>query len=168
MQTSEIDAWYRDAVSSPARKIAAEVLLRVEQGGAFANLARGGALRAAGALEPREAALATELVYGTLRWQPLLDRTLAAHSDRAPEVLDAPVLLALRLGAFELLYHPRVPARAAVHEAVELAKELRPARAGGFLNAVPRRAPQPPPPPPPPPPHPAPLLHPPAPHPPPP
>jgi 16S rRNA (cytosine967-C5)-methyltransferase len=139
MQTSEIDAWYREPVSSPARKIAAEVLLRVEQGGAFANLALDGALRAAGALEPREAALATELVYGTLRWQPLLDRTLAAHSDRAPELLDAPVLLALRLGAFELLYHPRVPARAIVHEAVELAKELRAARASGFVNAVLRR-----------------------------
>ena len=126
-------------MSSPARKIAAEVLLRVAQGGAYANLALDGALRAAGALEPREAALATELVYGTLRWQPLLDRAIAAHSDRAPESLDAPVLLVLRMAAYELLYHPRVPARAAVHEAVELAKELRAVRASGFVNAVLRR-----------------------------
>jgi 16S rRNA (cytosine967-C5)-methyltransferase len=137
-------------VSSPARRIAAEVLLRVSQGGAFANLALDAALRAAGAIEPREAALATELTYGTLRWQLLLDRAIAAHSDRAPDTLDAPVLLALRLGTFELLYHPRVPARAAVHEAVELAKELRAGRATGFVNAVLRRlaetrAPPPPP-----------------------
>ena len=42
---------------SIARKLAVEVLLRVEQGSAFANLALDGALRAAGVLEPREAAL---------------------------------------------------------------------------------------------------------------
>jgi len=98
---------------SPARRIAAEVLLRVEQGGAFANLALDGALRAAGALEPREAALATELTYGTLRWQLQLDRAIAVHSERPSEELDANVRAALRLSAFELLHHPRVPARVA-------------------------------------------------------
>src|SRR5690348_14030315 len=89
----------RRVTVSPARRIAAEVLLRVEQGGAFANLALDGALRAAGALEPREAALATELTYGTLRWQLQLDRALAAHSDRPPEELDAGVRTALRVSA---------------------------------------------------------------------
>jgi len=124
---------------SPARRIAAEVLLRVEQGGAFANLALDGALRAAGALEPREAALATELTYGTLRWQLQLDRALALHSDRPPEELDANVRAALRLSAFELLHHPRVPARAAVDQGVELTRALGAARASGYANAVLRR-----------------------------
>src|SRR5438270_4989587 len=96
--------------ASPARRLAAEVLLRVEQGGAFANLALDGALRAAGVLEPREVALATELTYGTLRWQLQLDRALGAHADRAPEELDAPVRVALRLGAFELLHPPTLRA----------------------------------------------------------
>jgi 16S rRNA (cytosine967-C5)-methyltransferase len=137
-------------VTSPARRIAADVLLRVEQGGAFANLALDGALRAAGVLEPREAALATELTYGSLRWQLQLDRTIAAHSDRPPAELDLPVRIALRLGTFELLHHPRVPARAAVNEAVELVKELKAGKASGFVNAVLRRisekrAPPPPP-----------------------
>jgi len=133
-----------------ARRIAAEVLLRVATGGAFANLALDSALRQAGVLEPREAALATELVYGTLRWQPQLDRALMAHSDRALEELDEPVRLALRIGAFELLHHQKVPAHAAVNEAVELAKTLGFSRASGFVNAVLRklsevRAPPPPP-----------------------
>ena len=137
-------------MATPARRIAAEVLLRVEQGGAFANLALDGALRAAGVLEPREAALATELSYGTLRWELQLDRALAAHADRAPPELDAPVRTALRIGAFDLLHHPTVPARAAVNEAVELAKDLKAGRATGFVNAVLRRlsetrAPPPPP-----------------------
>jgi len=137
-------------MTTPARRIAADVLLRVATGGAFANLALDAALRQAGVLEPREAALATELTYGTLRWQLQLDRALAAHSDRALEELDEPVRVALRLGAFELLHHEKVPARAAVNEAVELAKELNAARASGFVNAVLRklsetRAPPPPP-----------------------
>src|SRR5437660_12907392 len=104
---------------SQARQLAAEVLVRVEQGGAFANLALDAALRAAGRIEPREAALATELVYGSLRWQLQLDRSLERFSDRNITELDAPVRTALRLSAFELLHHPRVPARAAVNEAVE-------------------------------------------------
>jgi len=124
---------------SPARRIAAEVLLRVEQGGAFANLALDGALRAAGALEPREAALATELTYGTLRWQLQLDRALAVHSDRPPEDLDAGVRTALRVSAFELLHHSRVPARAAVDQGVELVRALGASRAAGYANAVLRR-----------------------------
>src|SRR5207248_4885980 len=84
---------------SPARRIAAEVLLRVEQGGAFANLALDGALRAAGALEPREAALATELTYGTLRWQLQLDRALALHSrsEEHTSELQSPYDLVCRL-----------------------------------------------------------------------
>lgn len=136
---------------SPARRIAAEVLQRVEQGGAFANLALDGALRAAGVLDPREVALATELVYGTLRWRLQLERALAAHGDRPVESLDPAVRTVLLLGAFELVHHPRVPARAAVNEAVELVKERGAARASGYVNAVLRRLSQaraPPPPPP--------------------
>src|SRR5437764_66306 len=119
--------------------MAAEVLLRVEQGGAFANLALDGALRSAGAIEPREAALCTELTYGTLRWQLELDRALAAHGARPPADLDAPVRAALRVSAFELLHHPRVPARAAVDQGVELVRALGLARAAGYANAVLRR-----------------------------
>src|SRR5712671_2527904 len=126
-------------MATPARRIATEVLMRVAQDGAFANLALDAALRQAGTLEPREVALATELTYGSLRWQLQLDRTLAAHSDRALDDLDDPVRVALRLGAFELLHHPKVPAHAVVNEAVELAKELKAGRAAGFVNAVLRR-----------------------------
>src|ERR1700730_13757758 len=126
-------------MATPARRIAAEVLMRVAQDGAFANLALDAALRKAGAHEPREVALETELTYGSLRWQLQLDRALAAHSDRALEDLDDPVRVALRLGAFELLHHGKVPPHAAVNEAVELAKELKAGRAAGFVNAVLRK-----------------------------
>ncbi|MFL5309102.1 MAG: 16S rRNA (cytosine(967)-C(5))-methyltransferase RsmB [Myxococcales bacterium] len=124
---------------STARRLAAEVLLRVEQGGAFANLALDGALRSAGAIDPRDAALCTELTYGALRWQLELDRALAAHGARPPAELDAPVRAALRVSAFELLHHPRVPGRAAVDQGVELVRALGLARAAGYANAVLRR-----------------------------
>ena len=124
---------------SVARRLAADVLTRVEQGAAFANLALDSALRSAGKIEPREAALCTELTYGSLRWQLQLDRAIEQFSDRSISELDLPVRIALRLGAFELIHHPRVPARAAVHEAVELCKELRAAKAAGFANAVLRK-----------------------------
>ena len=77
--------------------------MRVAQGGAFANLALDSALRQAGILEPREAALATELTYGTLRGQGTYDAVLAACSDRPLGKLDPPVLLVLRIGAHQLL-----------------------------------------------------------------
>src|SRR6201985_2270286 len=124
---------------TPARRIAAEVLLRVWQGGAFANLALDAALRQAGVLEPREAALATELSYGTLRWQLQLDQGIAAPRDPPPAELDENVVIALRMAAFELLHHAKVPAHAAVNEGVELAKALGAARAAGFVNAVLRK-----------------------------
>src|SRR5207237_9431113 len=71
------------------------------------------------------------------QWQRC--RALWAHSARALDDLDEPVRVAPRLGAFELLHHEKVPARAAVNEAVDLAKELKAARATGFVNAVLRR-----------------------------
>ena len=65
-----------------ARDIAFEVLRRVEEGGAYASRALDAALARAGRLDPREAALATELVYGTLRrirWSRADVRTFAGR-----------------------------------------------------------------------------------------
>jgi 16S rRNA (cytosine967-C5)-methyltransferase len=126
-------------MSSPARRLAIEVIIRVEQGGAFLNLALDSALRSAGVLEPREAALTTALSYGTVRWQQQLDRTIEGHSARPLGEMDPPVRAVLRLAAFELLHHKTVPERAVVHQAVELCKELGAGNASGFVNAVLRK-----------------------------
>jgi 16S rRNA (cytosine967-C5)-methyltransferase len=118
-----------------ARRIAFEVLRRVEAGGAWASRALDAALSQAGALEPREAALATELVYGTLRRALQLDAALAPHSRRPIGDLDPSARVALRLGAYQLLFL-RTPSHAAVGEAVELAKQVDHGRAAGYVNAV--------------------------------
>jgi 16S rRNA (cytosine967-C5)-methyltransferase len=117
------------------RRIAFEVLRRVETGGAWASRALDAALSQAGALDPREAALATELVYGTLRRALQLDAALAPHSRRALADLDPAARVALRLGAYQLLFL-RTPSHAAVGETVALAKGVDHGRAAGFVNAV--------------------------------
>ncbi|MBS1110780.1 MAG: NusB/RsmB/TIM44, partial [Anaeromyxobacteraceae bacterium] len=133
-----------------AREIAFEVLRRVEEGGAYASRALDAALDQAGAIDPRESALATELVYGTLRRALQLDAALAPHSKRALDRLDPAARVALRLGAYQLLFL-RTPSHAAVGETVDLAKGVDHGRAAGYVNAVLRslsRAPSPPSPPP--------------------
>ncbi|HTN54149.1 MAG TPA: transcription antitermination factor NusB [Anaeromyxobacter sp.] len=133
-----------------ARRIAFEVLRRVEDGGAYASRALDAALAGGGALDPREAGLATELVYGTLRRALSLDAALAPHSRRPLAELDPAARIALRLGAYQLLVLGTA-AHAAVGEAVALAKAVDHGRAAGYVNAVLRalaRAPRFPPPPP--------------------
>ena len=107
--------------ATPARRIAFEVLLRVEAGGAYASRALDAALAQAGAIDPRDAGLATELVYGTLRRAIALDAALAPRSRRPIAELDPAARVALRLGAYQLL-ELGTPAHAAVGEAVALAK----------------------------------------------
>jgi 16S rRNA (cytosine967-C5)-methyltransferase len=118
-----------------ARQLAFNVLRRVEEGGAYASRALDAALAQAGALDPREAGLATELVYGTLRRALTLDLALAPHSSRPLESADPAARTALRLGAYELLFLGTAP-HAAVGEAVGLTKLVDHGRASGFVNAV--------------------------------
>ncbi len=85
-------------------------------------------------LNEADAALATELTYGTLRWQGFYDAVIALAADRPTDRIDAPVLDILRIGAHQLLA-TRVPTHAAVNESVVLAKRLAPG-ASGFVNGV--------------------------------
>ncbi len=87
-----------------------------------------------------DAGLATELTFGVLRWQRLLDFRIDRHLAKANKALDAEVRIALRLGAYQLFFLRRVPARAAVHESVELVKVARKRSAAPFVNAVLRKA----------------------------
>jgi 16S rRNA (cytosine967-C5)-methyltransferase len=121
--------------ATPSRRIGFDVLRRVEEGGAYASRALDAALAQAGALDPREAGLATELAYGTLRRALSLDAALAPHSRRPIAELDPAARVALRMGAYQLLFL-RTPAHAAVGETVALAKSVDHGRAAGYVNAV--------------------------------
>src|SRR5436190_6614618 len=123
-----------------ARRVACDVLLAVDERSAYANLLLPRLLRERG-ISGRDAAFATELAYGTLRWQGSYDAVIAACSTRSVDALDAPLRAALRLGVHQLL-GMRVPPHAAVATTVDLARTVGGARVAGYANAVLRRVAQ--------------------------
>lgn len=118
------------------RQVAFEVVRAVHESDAYANLLLPRAIERAGLSGP-DAALATELTYGTLRRQGTYDAIIAIAADRPVHDIDPPVRDALRLGVHQLL-STRVASHAAVHESVELARSGG-RGAAGFANAVLRR-----------------------------
>jgi 16S rRNA (cytosine967-C5)-methyltransferase len=127
----------RPAVS-PARRAAAEALARVFAADAFASAALDAALNHA-PLDSRDAALATELVYGVLRTEGFLDQRLSALARRGLPSDDPRVLAHLLMAAYAIAFLDRVPAFAAVSEAVEGVRAAGGERVAGFANAVLRR-----------------------------
>lgn len=92
-----------------------------------------------GPLDERDRRFVRQLVYGCLTWRRRLDWIVQSFSKRPVESIDAVARQALRLGVYQLLWLDRVPARAAVHSSVELAKKLGHRGLGAFVNAVLRR-----------------------------
>jgi len=123
---------------SQARTIAFEVLRRVEAEGAYASDVLHAELGPR--VTPENAALATEITFGVLRWRRLLDFLLDRKLKKPVAQLDLPVALALRMGLYQLRFLERIPARAAVNESVELVKRARKSSAASLVNAILRRA----------------------------
>jgi 16S rRNA (cytosine967-C5)-methyltransferase len=119
---------------SAGRAAAFEILLRVEREASYASELLHSDRFAT--LDSRDHGFATELVMGVLRWRSLLDQRIAAASSQRLHRLDSEVLTALRLGAYQLQFLSRVPARAAIFESVELVKAARKRSAAPFVNAV--------------------------------
>jgi 16S rRNA (cytosine967-C5)-methyltransferase len=118
-----------------ARALAAAVLLRVQRDGAFAAAALESEL-SRGGLDPRDRALCTEIVYGALRVLPFLEQRIAAFAKKPP---DARTRVHLLVAAYQILFLERVPAFAAVSEAVELVRKDRGNQVAAFANAVLRK-----------------------------
>ncbi len=119
-----------------ARSLARRVLDRVAHKDAWATLTLDGELARSG-LPERDRRLSAELVYGVLRHRARLDRALGAHAElrRTPPKL----LTVLRVAAYQLLLLDRVPAYAAVDDAVAAARDVGGAKLAGFANAVLRK-----------------------------
>lgn len=120
-----------------ARGAAYDLLHAVHVDDAYANLAMPEILARAG-LSARDAGLATELAYGTLRWQGFYDAILATCVDRPLDELDGRLLDVLRLGAHQIV-NMRIPAHAAVGETVALARDVVGEGPSRLANAVLRR-----------------------------
>ncbi len=121
---------------SPARIAAFEILRKVELGGYASDLL----LARTAALDSRDAGLAAQIVFGSLRYQAQLDYLIAHYSGGSRDrQLDPEVRIALRMGIFQIRYLERVPHHAAVSESVALVKRARKTSAAGFVNAVLRK-----------------------------
>jgi 16S rRNA (cytosine967-C5)-methyltransferase len=120
---------------SLARAVALEILLRVETRDAYADRLLE-TLPDRARLDPRDRALVTEIVLGTLRWQGRVDWALARVSRRPLAELTPWVRALLRLTAYQLGFLDRIPPWAAVNEAVKLAKRRRSPGAAAYLNGV--------------------------------
>jgi 16S rRNA (cytosine967-C5)-methyltransferase len=122
-----------------ARSIAAHVFERVSRESAFASPVLDAALERYPELDPRDRALATELTYGSLRTAPYLEARLSRHAQRGIDKLDSLVRAHLFVAGYQILFLDRVPAFAAVSEAVRQIGAARGKRVGAFANVVLRR-----------------------------
>ena len=117
---------------SPARRTAFDILRQVHGGGYASDLL----LARSQPLDSRDAGLASEIVFGCLRYQAQLDYLISLWCSSK---LDLEVRIALRMGTYQLRYLDRIPRHAAVSESVELVKVSDKRSAAGLVNAVLRK-----------------------------
>src|SRR5690554_752377 len=117
------------------RQLAQQVLEGIEEDDAYSHIALDAALRRS-ALDARDRGLVTELVYGTLTWQRALDTIVGQFVDSGIASLELPVRVALRLAVYQIVFLDRIPAHAAVNQAVDIVKAGPSRRASGLVNAV--------------------------------
>jgi 16S rRNA (cytosine967-C5)-methyltransferase len=118
-------------MAAPARILAFDILRRVESGAWASDLL----LAHSAALDPRDASLAAEIVFGVLRFRAQLDYLIEHYSARRQK-LDPEIRIALRMAIYQMRYLERVPPHAAVTDSVDLVKRARKRSAAGFVNAI--------------------------------
>jgi 16S rRNA (cytosine967-C5)-methyltransferase len=124
---------------SPARSLAFATIRATFEEGAFTERAFRAAADAL-ELSGRDRAQAQRLAYGAVQRRGTSDVAIERLAGRSTRLLDPPVLAALRLGLYELLFADATPDHAAVDQAVELVKGAGAGHASGLVNAVLRRA----------------------------
>ncbi|MFC1834673.1 16S rRNA (cytosine(967)-C(5))-methyltransferase RsmB [Thermodesulfobacteriota bacterium] len=124
--------------ASTARKIALDALLDV-RAGSHAEQALSSKLVYARSLSPPDRGLATELVYGVLRWQTRLDAVIGRCSHHPLNKIKRGVIDLLRMAVYQLLLLDRIPDHAAVDQSVAEARARFGKKTAGFVNALLRR-----------------------------
>jgi 16S rRNA (cytosine967-C5)-methyltransferase len=114
-----------------SRILAFDILRRVESGAWASDLL----LAHSAGIDSRDAGLASEIVFGTLRYRAQLDFLIEHYSGRRQK-LDIEVRIALRMGIYQLRYLERIPSHAAVTDSVDLVKRAHKRSAAGFVNAI--------------------------------
>ena len=118
-----------------ARKVAANVLVKIEKQGAYSNLAVAEALKGT-ELSSQDKALATALIYGVLDRKITIDFVLSRFVKTALSKTEAFTLAVLRCAVYQIMFMDKIPHSAAVNEAVKLIKNSKMSRNSGFVNGV--------------------------------
>lgn len=121
------------------RAIAHKILLHIEQESGYPDRLLQSYLDRYDNLDPRDKGLITELVFGVLRWQGRLDSIISRFSSVKLKKINPVVRIILRTAIYQILFLDKIPARAAVNEAVKLARESQPDYVVRFVNAVLRK-----------------------------
>jgi 16S rRNA (cytosine967-C5)-methyltransferase len=129
----------RKGSAPTARSVAATVIERVLRDQAFASAALDAELDRAVQLEARDKRLATALVYGALRTWPELERMLGKHAPRGLDRVDRATRSHLLVAAYQLAILEKIPAFAAVSEAVDSVRAQRGEGMARFVNALLRK-----------------------------
>jgi 16S rRNA (cytosine967-C5)-methyltransferase len=121
---------------APARQAAFAALLAIDRGAWSAEALTGKSAH----LDTRDAGLASDIVFGTLRRRGELDALIGRYSKRTVDSLDSAVRITLEMALYQIRFLDRVPSHAAVNDSVELARRAGKSSAASFVNAVLRRA----------------------------
>ena len=116
------------------REIALDILVSVEKSQAYSNLSLNHAIKDNN-LSPQDTGLLTELTYGTIQRKMTLEYYVKPFI-KNPKKLQSWVLLLIEMTVFQMLYLDRVPDRAAIHEAVEIAKKRGHRGIASLVNGV--------------------------------
>jgi 16S rRNA (cytosine967-C5)-methyltransferase len=117
------------------RKVAVDILDSILGKGAYSNIALNSGLNKSG-LEDRDKALATEIVYGTLKYKYTIDKILASFLTQELKKMDSFIVNILRTAIYQILFLDKVPEFAAVNEAVDMAKKNKSVSASRLVNGV--------------------------------
>lgn len=115
-----------------ARQLAYDVLIDIQQNGAYANLALDKALLRS-KLNKSDRRLATELVYGCTKMQLHLDQIIKSYCDL--KKADKKTLQLLRMAVYQMTYLEKIPDHAIINETVELSKKVG-LHSDKFINGV--------------------------------
>lgn len=118
-----------------SRKTAFKVLLKIEQDGAYSNIALNNAVKE-GELSPLDAAFTSALVYGVLERKITLDYIIKQYSKIPLRKIELKTKIILRLGLLQMAFMDKIPESAAVNESVKLAKQQKLQKSSRFINAI--------------------------------
>lgn len=125
-------------MTKSARQIAFEILLKIEKDKAYSNLAIDSAVKAY-RRDSTDCAFISRIVYGVIERKITLDYIISKHLNQPLKKLKTEVLIALRMGVYQLVFSDKIPESAAVNESVKLVKDNKCGFASGLVNAVLRK-----------------------------